>query len=98
MVNLWHAVKMAVEKEGRPWPRWSRVRRYPGDDIFHICVNLENRWGLFEASVYYLCEASTAIVDFQMERAIHGLHINFQRGAVTDLAKSFQLLDQEPYI
>ena len=52
---------------------------------------------LFEASVY-LCEASTAIVDFQMERAIHGLHINFQRGTVADLAKSFQLLDQEPYI
>ena len=42
LVNLWHAVKMAVEKEGRPRARWAGLRRNPSNNVFQICVNLDN--------------------------------------------------------
>ena len=37
----------------------------------------------------YLREASAAIVDFQVERAVHCLHINFQGSTIANLAKCF---------
>merc|ERR1719234_2604409 len=67
---------MAVEKQGRPWSGRAGLRRYPGDNIFQICV--------------HLCETSAAIVDFQVKRSIHCLDVNFKGGAVApSLPKSF---------